>query len=84
MDGMHQITTDVAQQLAAALVKYQGERTDEEFAALLGVTRTQWSYIRSGRRKMSYALMKRAAALFPGLYPIVLRDLAAEPIEAAS
>lgn len=78
MADMHQLTTDVAKELAAKLASLQGDRSDEEFAVLLGVTRTQWSYIRSGRRRMSYGLLKRAAALFPDLYPIVLRDLTAE------
>jgi transcriptional regulator with XRE-family HTH domain len=84
MKHMHEVTAPVSQQIAAKLAELQGRRTDEEFAALLGVTRTHWSHIRSGRRKASYALVKRAAALFPELYPIVMRDLVAVPTEAAS
>lgn len=83
MGRMHTLTGDVSKQLAAKLAELQGDRTDAEMGALLGVTRVHWSHIRAGRRQMSYAVVKRAAAHFPELYPIVMRDLAAEPVEAA-
>lgn len=78
MSAMHQLTPDLSRDLAAKLASRQGDRSDEEFATLLGITRTHWSYIRAGKRRITYALLKRAAALFPELYPIVLRDLSAE------
>lgn len=78
MDDMHELTADVAAKLAAKLVALQGDRTDGEMGALLGVTRHHWGHIKAGRRKMSYALVKRAAVHFPELYPIVLRDLTEE------
>lgn len=79
MSLMHQLTDGVSKQIAAKLSELQGDRTDAEMGAVLGVTRTQWSYLRSGRRAPSYALVKRAAIIFPALYPIVMRDLAGEP-----
>lgn len=80
MDDMHDLTPDVATKLAAKLTSLQGDRTDAEMGRLLGVTRHHWGHIRAGRRKMSYALVKRASVHFPELLPIVLRDLAAEAV----
>lgn len=83
MDGMHDLTEEVAVKLAAKLVSLQGDRTDGDMGRLLGVTRHHWGHIKAGRRKMSYALVKRAARHFPELYPIVLRDLTADSAEVA-
>jgi hypothetical protein len=78
MADMHQLTPGLAAEIAAALIALQGERSDGEMGQLLGVTRHHWSHIKAGRRNASYAVVKRAVAHFPELYPIVLRDLAAE------
>lgn len=76
MGDMHDLTAEVSRELAGKLTALQGGRTDAAMAALLGVSRPHWSHIRSGRRRMSYAVFKRASAHFPDLLPIVLRDLA--------
>ncbi len=83
MDDMHQLTDGVAAEIAAKLTELQGDRSDAEMGALLGVTRVHWSHIRAGRRSASYALVKRAAVLFPDLYPIVMRDLMGEAVVEA-
>ena len=80
---MHTLSGAVADQIMDELKRAQGDRTDEEFAAVLGVHRVHWLRLRLRQRQPSYALVKRAAALFPALYPIVARDLFAEPEEAA-
>jgi DNA-binding XRE family transcriptional regulator len=79
-----QFRDGVSKQIAAKLSELQGERTDAEMGALLGVTRVHWSHIKAGRREPSYALAKRAAAIFPELSLIVIRDWTAAPVEAAS
>lgn len=83
MADMRYITEDVSSALATQLASLQGDRTDEQFATLLGISRVQWSHVRHGRRRPSYDLVKRAAALFPELYPIVMRDLIGDPPKAA-
>jgi hypothetical protein len=80
MADMRHLTPDVATQLSAKLAALQGERTDADMGKLLGVTREHYAHIKANRRRMSYAVVKRAALHFPELYPIVLRDLAAEEV----
>lgn len=82
--GDMQFRDSVSKQIAAKLAELQGERTDAEMGALLGVTRVHWAHIKAGRREPSYALAKRASAAFPELSLIVIRDWTAEPAEAAS
>lgn len=84
MGAMHQLTDSVAAEIAAKLTELQGASTDAEMAERLGVTRPHWSYIKTGRRQISYRALKRALAVFPQLWPIVVRDLACEPSRAAS
>lgn len=79
MSDMHRLTADVSRELAAKLTELQGSRSDAEMGVLLGVTRVHYAHIKAERRSMSYATMKRAAAHFPDLYAIVMRDLTAEP-----
>jgi len=74
---MSPMTADVL----ARLIELQGKRTDGDFASTLGVTRSHWGHIRAGRRRLTYALTKRALRIFPELYPIVMQDLAGEPAE---
>lgn len=74
----------MTKQVLAKLIEIQGGRTDAEFAALLGLSRSYWAHIRAGRRPLSYAITKRAARQFPELYPLVIQDLAPSPVEAAS
>lgn len=71
-------------EVRAKLIELQGSRTDEEFAGLIGVTRSHWTHIRAGRRGLTYAITKRAVRVFPELYPLVMRDLTAEPVEATA
>lgn len=76
---------DMADQIVTRLVAAQGERTDAEFAALLGISRTHWSHIRAGRRFITRELQRRAVQAFPEIWPTVLGDLAGlAPEEAAS
>jgi transcriptional regulator with XRE-family HTH domain len=82
MSPMYQISDGVSGEIIAKLIELQGDLTDEMLAARIGCTRTHLSHLRSGRRQMSYALVKRAARAFPALYPIVMRDLMADPAEA--
>lgn len=83
MERMQNLPDGVAEQIAAKLAELQGNRTDAEFADLLGCTRPHWHHIRSGKRHPSYAMVKRAVRHFPELYPIVMRDLTAEAVEVA-
>jgi len=83
MVRMQQLDDGVSKRLAEKLTRLQGERSDAEFARLLGCTRPHWHHIRSGKRRVSYAMVKRAAVHFPELYPIVMRDLVAQPAEPA-
>jgi transposase len=71
-------------EVLARLIELQGSRTDEEFAALLGVSRSHWAHIRAHRRRLTYAITKRALRVFPELYPIVMQDLAAESVGVVS
>ena len=82
MGDMQRLTKQVSAELAAKLAELQGDRTDAVMGALLGVTRVHYAHIKARRRQMSYATMKRAIRVFPELYPIVMRDLTAEPTEA--
>lgn len=76
MGGMHEVTRGVNDEVVAKLLELQGSERDSDFAARLGVTRSHWSHIKAGRRKVSYAVVKRVSAEFPGsMLPIVLRDL---------
>lgn len=84
MSAMFQITDGVSSEIVAKLTELQGDLTDEELAARIGCTRTHLSHLRSGRRQMSYVLVKRAARAFPALYPIVMRDLMSEPTETVA
>lgn len=68
------------------LAELQGSRSDGEMAALLGVHRTHWFNLRTGKRRMNRDILTRAVAAFPDIWPEVVRDLAggAIPSEAAS
>lgn len=84
MERMQHLQAGLAREIARKLAELQADRTDAEFADLLGVSRPHWHHIRSGKRQPSYTILKRAIAHFPELYPIVMRDLVAEPVQAAS
>lgn len=75
---MRNVRDGVDARVAAKLAEIQGNRSDAEFAPLLGVTRAHWAHIKAGRRSPSYAFIKRAAGIFPALYPIVMGDLISE------
>lgn len=60
----------------ARLKLLQGERTDAQMGGLLGVSRSHWGHIRSGRRTLTYDITKRAVRVFPELYPVVVQDIA--------
>lgn len=80
MPDMHQLDGSVALALAAKLRDLQGDRTDADMGAILGVTRSQWHHIRTGKRVPSYASIRRAVRVFPELSMVIMRDLS----EAAS
>lgn len=84
MADMQQLEDGVSKLIAAKLSELQGDRTDAEMGALLGVTRVHWHHIRTGHRAPSYAMVKRAAAIWPELSLIVIRDWTIAPTEAAS
>lgn len=75
MSVMHEVTQGVNDEVVAKLVELQGVERDKEFAARLGVTRSHWGHIKAKRRKISYAVAKRAAGKFPGVLQILMRDL---------
>lgn len=78
MDDMHTLPRDgAAAEIATLLTRLQGDRTDADFAAVLGCTRVHWSHIRAGRRRLSYAMAKRVGRLFPEVLSILMRDLVA-------
>ena len=79
MSAMNHLPKGVAAEIAAKLAELQGISSDADMAERLGITRPHWSFIKTGRRRISYRAMKRAAAIFPELYPIVMRDLIGEP-----
>lgn len=79
-----QFRDGVSKLIAAKLRELQGNRTDAEMGALLGVTRVHWLHIKAGRRDPSYAVAKRAAVVFPDVSRIVIHDWTAAPAEAAS
>lgn len=83
MDDM-QFRDNVSKQIATKLRELQGSRTDAEMGALLGVTRIHWLHIKAGRREPSYALAKRASAVFPELSMIVIRDWTSPPTEVSA
>lgn len=51
-------------------------RPHTETAALLGLSRSHWAHIRSGRRPFTYARLQRAVQVFPELLSDVVADLA--------
>jgi plasmid maintenance system antidote protein VapI len=83
MRAMRYLDNGVASALAAKLAELQGERTDDEFAGVLGCSREHWSNVRAGKRRVSYPMVKRIGRLYPELYAIVVRDLmSAEQVPA--
>jgi hypothetical protein len=84
MGDMRQISDDLGRNVAAKLMALQGSETDTAFAGRLGCTREHWSNVKSGRRRASYELIKRAGDLFPEIRQIVWNDLTNKPVEAAS
>lgn len=70
--------TDMGRDVVARLVVLQGDELDEPFAERLGISRTHWSHIRAGRRRPTYALIRRAVKLYPELWPLVIEDIATD------
>ena len=46
-----QFRDGVSKQIAAKLRELQGERTDTEMGALLGISRVHWAHIKAERRE---------------------------------
>jgi hypothetical protein len=84
MSDMRQISDDLGRSVATKLTELQGAETDTAFARRLGCTREHWSNVKTGRRRASYELIKRAGRVFPEMQLLVMRDLMGEPAEAAS
>jgi hypothetical protein len=72
---MRRMSDDVLTRLRAL----QDGRTDRVFAALLGISRSYWAHIRTGRRPLSPVVMRRAVRAFPVLYPFAAQELLSEP-----
>ena len=72
---MYEVTRGVNDEVVAKLIELQGDGKDAKVAEALGVTRSHWSHLKAGRKKMSYALVKRAIVAYPAILPIVMRDL---------
>lgn len=75
MPIMQYLDDGVSAALASKLAELQGNRTDAVFAGLLGCTREHWVNVRGGKRRVSYAMVKRIGKVYPELYAIVVRDL---------
>lgn len=69
--------------MARKLSELQDKRTGAEMAAILGCHRVYYWQIKTGRRRISYEMAKRAGRAFPEILPILMRDLTA-PAEVAS
>lgn len=74
----------MSEEVRERLIGLQGGKTDAEFAALLGVSRSYWTHIRNRNRHLSYAVTKKAIKAFPELYLIASQDLAGEPAGGAA
>ena len=74
------------ERLRAQLTAKQGERKDEEMAALIGCSRAQWSFMKSGRRRITMDMMDRLTKLWPDLALVAAQDwiINDQPVEAAS
>lgn len=83
MSDMRSMSDEVGRRVATKLAELQGSRTDAEMGRLLGVGRVYWWQVKHGKRRLSYARVKRAAGLFPEILSIVVHDLSA-PVEMAS
>lgn len=73
----------MAEQVLAKMIELQGDRTDAQMGALIGVSPTHWRHIKAKRRRLTYQIMQRAVRAFPSLYPVVVSDLAGEPAPSA-
>lgn len=82
MGGMRSMNDGIGREVVAKLAELQGSRTDAEMAALIGCNRTHWWSLKNERRNMTYALARKAAAEFPQVLRILMRDLS--DVEAAS
>lgn len=69
-------SNDVTSRVATKLAELQGERSDAEMADLLDVSRPYYWSLKNGKRRPSYALMKRAASIWPEIALMVVRDVA--------
>lgn len=61
--------------VTSRLVSLQGGRSDAEMADILGCARVYYLQLRTGRRRLSYAMAKRAARHFPEILAMLMRDL---------
>lgn len=77
MSVMRFLDDELAGAVRTKLISLQGERSDAAFARLLGVSRPHWWNVKHGRRRASYALVKRASAHFPALTNLVIHDMSA-------
>ncbi len=65
------------------LIERQGERTDEEFAEFLGVSRALWSLLRRGLRTPSAWFLLRVMRAWPGECEAILALDSDRPRDAA-
>lgn len=64
--------------VVARLVQLQGKRTDTEMAALLGVSKGQWSHIKAGRRNLTRERIAHAVRAFGAEWPELAADIAGQ------
>jgi hypothetical protein len=48
--------------------------SDTKFARKLGVSRSYWTFVRTGKRQIGYALFKGIVQAFPGKYDLRIID----------
>jgi hypothetical protein len=79
MSDIRTLGSALAKQVGAKLAELQGERTDAQMAAILGCSRQHYWRIKKGQKFPSYAMAKRAGAVFPEVRDLIILDLIEVP-----
>ena len=71
-----QKTVSISSKVVQELMHRQGELSDGEFAKnKLGITRTQWAYLKSGKRQPGKKFYSAVKTSFPDLIPLILMEM---------
>ncbi len=73
---------DARTELLSALIERQGDRTNREFADILGIKEPTWQVTRGGWKRLDRTIAVAAARVYPELTELALRvlfDLADKP-----